>query len=405
MRIGIIRETKTPPDRRVPFSPRQVAELRSKYPDHEFVVQSSPIRCFTDEEYADVGVELRADVSDCDVLFGVKEVEMDKLISEKTYFFFSHTAKEQPYNRTLLQEIAARKISLVDYEYLTDREGIRLVAFGHWAGVVGAYNGLRAFGERYRVFKLKPAHECHDLEEMKMELSQVKGVIAEIPPVRILVTGGGRVANGAMETLGELGLEVISPGSFLENEHRKSVICRIDPWDYVRRTDGEELTLDHFFSHPDKYESTFKPYTKVTDLFIPCHFWDPNSPVFMTPSDMREPDFQIRVIADVSCDIKDPIPSTIRASTIADPFYGYDPLSEAETPPFAMRSVTVMAVDNLPGELPRDASEDFGQLLSERIIPSLTGNDEEGIIDRATIVKEGILNEHFNYLENYLSGN
>ncbi len=404
MRIGIIRETKTPPDRRVPFSPKQVAKLISKYPVHEFVVQSSPIRCFTDKEYSDVGVELRSDVSDCDVLFGVKEVEMDKLIPGKTYFFFSHTAKEQPYNRTLLQEIAGRKISLVDYEYLTNKEGIRLVAFGHWAGVVGAYNGLRAFGERYRVFKLKPAHDCHDLDEMKKELSQIKQVIAEIPPVRILVTGGGRVANGAMETLGELGLKVISPESFLEHEHSRSVICRIDPWDYVRRTDGEELTLEHFFRQPDKYESTFKPYTKVTDLFIPCHFWDPNSPVFMTPSDMREPDFQIRVIADVSCDIKDPIPSSIRASTIADPFYGYDPASETETLPFEPRSVTVMAVDNLPGELPRDASEDFGELLSERIIPSLTGNDEEGIIDRATILREGMLTIGYNYLKNYLQG-
>lgn len=405
MRIGIIRETKTPPDRRVPFTPSQLAELQSRYPGHEFIVQSSHIRCFSDVEYENAGLIPQDDITDCDVLFGVKEVEIDELIPGKTYFFFSHTAKEQPYNRALLQEVAAGKITLVDYEYLTDREGIRLVAFGRWAGIVGAYNGLRAYGERYRQFRLKPAHECHDMEEMKMELEKVREVMADIPPIRILVTGGGRVAHGAMETLGELGLDLVSPASFLTDEFEKPVICRIDPWDYVRRTHGEEVTLEHFFKHPEQYESTFKPYTKVTDLFVPCHFWDPNSPVFMTPSDMREPDFHIKVIADVSCDIKDPIPSTLRASTIADPFYGYDPVSEQETLPFELRSITVMAVDNLPGELPRDASKDFGQLLSDRIIPSLFNGDQEGIIDRATIVKEGSLTPNYQYLRDYLQGN
>lgn len=404
MKLGIIRETKTPPDRRVPFSPAQVAGLKQSYPDHEFIVQSSGLRCFSDQEYRDAGVEVRDDVSDCDVLFGVKEVEIEALMPDKSYFFFSHTAKEQPYNRGLLKEIVARRITLVDYEYLTDPDGIRVVAFGRWAGIVGAYNGLRAYGERYRQFRLKPAHECHDMEEMKTELEKVVAVMDEIQPVMILVTGGGRVAFGAMETLGELGLDTVPPGNYLEDVYEKPVICRIDPWDYVRRTDGEKFELSHFFRHPEMYTSTFKPYTKVTDVFIPCHFWDPDSPVFMTPSDMREPDFHIRVIADVSCDIKEPIPSTIRASTIAEPFYGYDPLSETETPPFDLRSITVMAVDNLPGELPRDASVDFGGMLSESVIPALLGGDPEGMIKHATIVQAGELTDSYNYLEAYLRG-
>ena len=421
MKIGIIRETKTPPDRRVPFSPAQLAGMKSKYPGHEFVIESSPIRCFTDQEYLDAGIEVRYEpvdqrgevtdtgtstrevMGDCDILFGVKEVEIDMLIPGKTYLFFSHTAKEQSYNRELLQEISDRKISLVDYEYLTDTEGIRLVAFGKWAGIVGAYNGLRAYGERYRQYTLKPAHECHDMEEIKKQLAGVKKVFAELPPMKILVTGGGRVAFGAMETLGELGLEVVPPGNYLQDEFGKPVICRIDPWDYVRRTDGERFELAHFFRHPEMYESTFKPYTKVTDLFIACHYWDPRSPVFMTPSDMREPDFHMRVIADVSCDIRDPIPSTLRASTIAEPFYGYDPLTETETPPFDLRSITVMAVDNLPGELPRDASVDFGSLLAEKILPPMLGSDPDGIMKRATIIRKGKLTEHFSYLEDYLA--
>jgi alanine dehydrogenase len=402
MKIGIIRETKDPPDRRVPFSPDQLALLSEAYPEHEFRVQPSGIRCFPDREYEEKGISLKEDISDCDVLFGVKEVAIPSLIPEKTYVFFSHTAKEQPYNRELLQEMAARKITLVDYEYLTGRDGMRLVAFGRWAGIVGAYNGLRAWGERYRQYRLKPSHECHDLEEMNMELEGIRDIFSTIEPINILVTGGGRVAHGAMETLEQLGLESVAPGSYLEKEFKRSVICRIDPWDYVQRKDGGKFDLEHFFRHPDRYESTFKPYTKLTDLFIACHFWDPRSPVFITPTDMREPDFHIRVIADVSCDIQDPIPSTLRASTISDPFYGYDPLTESETSPFELNSITVMAVDNLPGELPRDASIDFGNALAERVIPSLVEEDRDGIIDRATILRRGELTDHFGYLAEYL---
>ena len=399
MRIGIIAETKKPPDRRVPFSPEQLAELRSAWPDHEFVVQSSPIRCFSDREYEAEGFEIRTDMADCDVLFGVKEVDTSALIPGKTYFFFSHTAKEQPYNRKLLQEMAGRKITLVDYEFLTDHLHDRLVAFGRWAGIVGAYNGLRAYGERYRQYRLRPAHECRDFEEMKTELGKV-----EMQPVKILVTGGGRVAGGAMETLGCLGLKEVFPEEFLERSYEEAVTCRIDPWHYVRRKDGEAVTLEHFFRHPQVYESIFKPYTKTTDLFIACHYWDPESPVFMTTTDMREPDFHIRVIADVSCDLNGPIPSTIRASTIDKPFYGYDPMTESETPPFDLRSITVMAVDNLPGELPRDASVDFGSMLSKKVVPSLLEDDWEGIIHRATILHKGELTPDFEYLHNFLEG-
>jgi hypothetical protein len=234
---------------------------------------------------------------------------------------------------------------------------------------------------------------------MMKELEKV-----ELLPVKILVTGGGRVAHGAMETLEPLGLKQVKPREYLSGDFGEAVVCRIDPWDYVTRIDGEAFDLDHFFRHPSMYESTFKPYTKVTDLFIPCHFWDPESPVFMIPSDMREPDFHIRVIADVSCDIREPIPSTLRASTIANPFYGYDPLTESETGPFDLRSITVMAVDNLPGELPRDASVDFGNMLIEKVLPSVIGSDDEGILERATIVKEGRLTERYAYLQDYLEG-
>ncbi len=399
MKIGVLRETKIPPDRRVPFSPEQISAFQEKHKDVEFIVQPSALRCFTDEEYHQAGVLMQEDVSECDILFGVKEIEMDALMPGKACVFFSHTAKKQPYNRELLQEIVTRGMTLIDYEYLTDINNIRLVAFGRWAGIVGAYNGLRAYGERYRVFQLKPAHACRDMREMIAELDKVV-----LPAIKILFTGGGRVAHGAMETMMPLGLKEVGAKEFLERDFKEAVVCRIDPWDYVRRSDGEAFDLDHFFGNPLMYESTFKPYTKVTDLFIPCHFWDPDSPVFMIPTDMREPDFHMRVIADVSCDIKEPIPSTLRASTITDPFYGYDPLTESETGPFNLRSITVMAVDNLPGELPRDASVDFGNMLMEKVLPSVIGKDEEGIIERATIVKDGELTRGYDYLQDYLAG-
>jgi hypothetical protein len=339
------------------------------------------------------------DLTTCDILLGVKEVDIPALIPGKTYLFFSHTAKKQPYNRELLQEIVKKKITLVDYEYLTDKNHMRLVAFGRWAGIVGAYNGIRAWGQRYQTYDLKPAYACFDLEDMLKQLQDVP-----LPPIKILVTGGGRVAQGAMETLAPLGIREVTKDDFLNQAFHEPVVCRIDPDGYVRHKEGKPFDLHHFFDHPSQYESTFYPLTKVTDFYIACHYWDPDSPVFMTPGDMRESDFNIKVIADVSCDIKDPIPSTLRASTIADPFYGYNPQTESEIGPFDQEGITVMAVDNLPGELPRDASEDFGQLLLDTVFPSLFGSDEDGIIQRATITRDGELTPEFAYLKGYLEG-
>jgi saccharopine dehydrogenase (NAD+, L-lysine forming) len=399
IRIGILKETKIPPDRRVPFSPGQLRDLKDHFPHAVFCIQPGAIRCFADHEYSDLGIDMTDDLSDCDILLGIKEILPDTLIHGKTYLFFSHTGKMQPHNRKLLQEIRERKITLIDYEYLTDTKNNRLVAFGKWAGIVGAYNGLRAYGERYRLFLLKPAYQCFNIREMKDEIQKVV-----LPSVKILVTGGGRVANGAIEILGELHIKEIKPEEFLREDFNEPVLCRIDPWHYVRRKDNSEFSMDHFITHPDQYESIFKPYTKVTDVFLACHYWDPASPVFMKTTDIREPDFRIKVIADISCDVKGPIPSTIRSSTIENPFYGYYPLTESETPPFDPASITVMAVDNLPGELPRDASEYFGEMLMNQILPHLFEGDRYGIIDRATIMRQGILTERFKYLQDYLEG-
>jgi saccharopine dehydrogenase (NAD+, L-lysine forming) len=172
------------------------------------------------------------------------------------------------------------------------------------------------------LYRLKPAFQCQDMHELISELGNVK-----LPPVRILITGAGRVAGGALETLAPLGLKKVSPSDYIEERFDRPVVCQMEPWDYVRRRDGEDFDLQHFYYYPEEYESVFYPYAAVTDLFIPCHYWDPEVPGIFGESDYKKPDFNISVIADVSCDIKKPIASTLRASTIEDPFYGYDPVT------------------------------------------------------------------------------
>ena len=397
-RIGIIRETKNPPDRRVPLDPGQCRRLIEGNDGLQIKVQPSAIRCFDDAEYAAAGLELSEDLGDCDVLLGVKEVALDALLPGKTYFFFSHTAKEQPYNRELLREVIRKRIRLVDYEYLT-RGDQRVVAFGRWAGIVGAYNGLRGWGLRTGRYALRPAHECFDLEAMLTELDKVR-----LDAERITVTGGGRVAGGALEVLDAVGIAHRKPEDFLAHEAPCAVQTRLDPWHYTRRRDGANFDFEHFVAHPEEYESRFDAYGERTDLFIACHFWDPRSPLMVTREHLRSGQFPMKMVADISCDIGEPIASTLRASTIADPFYGYDPSTGEECEPFADGAVTVMAVDNLPGELPRDAATDFGEAMLRNVLPDVLGEGESAMLARATIAENGSLTAPYAYLEDYLAG-
>lgn len=399
IKVGILRETKTPPDRRVAIPPQQAVEMLKKFSNVEVYVQPSELRAYADEEYRDLGLTLQEDLSNCDILIGVKEVKIPTLIPGKTYIFFSHTAKKQSYNRGLLQAIVEKKIRLIDYEYLTDVQGIRLVAFGRWAGIIGAYNAIYGYGIRTQRYQIRRAHVCHDMDEFFGELDKVK-----LPNIKMLLSGGGRVAHGAMEVLDHLEIKKVSPQDFLKNTYDEPVYTQIDPWHYTKRKDGDQFDLEHFAKHPDEYESTFLPYTKVTDVFIACHFWDPESPVFMTLKDMQAKDFKMELIADVSCDVGGPIPSTLRASTIEEPFYGFDVATGKEADAFDKNNITIMAVDNLPGEAPRNASISFANDLIDRVMPSLFGTDDKQIIERASITKDGKLTDRFSYLKDFLEG-
>jgi alanine dehydrogenase len=401
MKIGIIREGKNPPDKRVPFTPVQCAELREKYPQIDIVVQSSPIRAFTDADYRAQGIEVLDDVSDCEVLMGVKEVPLDMLIPNKKYFFFSHTYKEQPYNRKLLKTILDKKIQLIDYELLKDKKGHRIIGFGRYAGIVGAYNALRAWGEMKKTFVLKPAHLCEDRVELERELSNVS-----LPKdFKMVMTGDGRVGHGAREIIDQLDIDMVSVKSYLNEKHDGPVFCQLDSSDYNKTKDGSAWESGHFYSNPHDFETDFYRFAKASDMYIACHYWDHEAPQILTKEQLGREDMRIRLISDISCDIKEPIASTLRPSTIASPFYGYDRDTGLEVPFGTPRSIGVQAVDNLPCELPKDASKDFGRALIDKVIPHLVGADEDKVIARASETNlDGELTAYYSYLEEYLKG-
>lgn len=399
IKFAIIREEKTPPDRRVVFSPQKLKELVTQYPEASFKVQTSKIRVFVDQEYKDAGFEVVEDVSDCDVFLGVKEVPLPALIPNKKYFFFSHTIKKQPYNRDLLREILKDNIQLYDHELITNKENSRLIGFGRYAGLVGAYNGFRGIGLKQGLFTLPRAADLPDLNAMLAELD-----IIEVPPLKILLTGKGKVAHGAMEILDHLNIEKLEVREFLNNDFKKPVYCNIDVLDYNKRKDGGKGGKEEFFEHPERYESDFMRFAKVSDFFIAGHFYGDGAPVFFTAEDAKSPQFNIKTIADVSCDINEPIASTIRPSTVAEPFYGYDIENEAEVHYEEKDSLLVMAVDNLPCELPKDASEGFGDMFMEHVIPAFFNEDKDGILKRAKMTQDGKLTKDYNYLQDYVDG-
>lgn len=394
MKIGIIREGKVPIDKRVALIPAHAAALKSSY-NCEVVVQPSAIRAITDEEYVNHGIALQEDVSDCDVLFGVKEVPIQDLIPNKTYFFFSHTYKQQPYNAKLLRACVDRKIRLIDYELLK-KNGNRVVAFGRFAGLVGAYNGLRGWGEKYGQYALKPAHECRDMQDM---FDQLKGI--DWPAdVRILLTGKGRVASGAVETLVASGIPQISPEEIAGYEG--CFWSQLDVEHYYKTNDGRPFDRKELFADPSGYESDFMRYVPFAKLYIAGHYYDSRAPFIFTRADAKLPDFAITYVADISCDIDGPVASTLRASTIADPFYGYLASEEKEVRHDDPEAIGVMAVDNLPCELPRDASLSFGNELMTHVIPALFDGDKDDILYRATECENGVLTKYFEYLQTYI---
>lgn len=397
-KIAVIREGKTPPDDRTPFSPEQCVWLMNKYPDLNIVIQPSAHRCFRDKEYAEEGIEVTEVISDADLLLGIKEVPAQQLIPGKKYLFFSHTIKKQPHNRELLKTIIEKKIQLIDYECLVWENGERILGFGHFAGVVGTHNAFYTYGKRYKLFDLKRAYLCENYDELLREYNRIK-----LPPVKIAVTGTGRVAKGVFELLEKMNLRMVSIQNYLTREFHEPVYVVLNTPQLYEHNSGRRMERNHFHEHPEEYTSAFLPFTKVTNIFINAIFWDPKAPRFFSKEDMRRSDFKIKVIADITCDIDGSVPSTIRDATIESPVYGYNPLTGKEESPYQPQVIDVMAVSNLPNELPRESSSEFGDKLIEYVFEELMLENSE-IIQRATITKDGSLTARFNYLQDYVSG-
>ena len=400
MKIGILKETKTPADNRVPLTPSQCKQLELKYKGIKVFVQPDRDRCFTDREYEKAGVDLRHDMTDCDVLLGVKEVKPEYLIPDKTYLFFSHTIKKQPHNRELLKTVLKKRVRLIDYETLTDSEGIRLIGFGRWAGLVGAYNGIRALCIRSNVSGLSPAHHFNKFQDMIKLASSVK-----LPPAKIAVTGGGRVAGGSEEILAAFNIQKVSVEDYLStDDFGRPVYVQVEPDAYNIRKTGKAFELSHFFKHPEAYKGNFSRFCSTTDMLVMAAYWDPRAPVLFNIEEMRKKDFRIRVIADITCDINGSVPSSIRTTTHENPFYDFNPITEREEEAFSNPSnITVMTIDNLPCGLPRASSVDFGNTLINKVLPLIIQGGKDDIIARATIAEKGKLTAGFNYLADWIS--
>lgn len=399
MKFGIIRERKNPPDRRVVLPPQICRSVIKKYPEAQIIVEPSPLRVFSDQEYRDLGFEVADRMDECDVLLGVKEVPIEALIPNKKYFFFSHTIKKQPYNRELLRAILKKNIELYDHEVITDTTGKRLVAFGRYAGIVGAYNGIRAYGLKYDLYDLPKAETLKDQQALIAELQKVK-----LPNIKILLTGKGRVGGGAKEMLDAMNLKKVNVEEYLNQTFDEPVYCQIDASEYNKRKDGVRGSKADFFANPQQYRSDFFRFARVTDFFIAGHFYGDGAPYLYTREDVKHPDFKIKVVADISCDIDGPVATTIRPSTIADPIYGYHPQYEKEIDFRHPEAIAVMAVDNLPTELPRDASIGFGEAFSKHVIPAFFNGDKDGILERARMTRNGRLTKNFAYLQDYVDG-
>ena len=397
-RIGLIREGKNPPDTRVALSPLQCAEIMMEYPGLKIVAQPSPIRCFRDEEYDAAGISLQEDLSDCDILLGIKEVPVEQLIPGKTYFFFSHTKKAQPYNKPLMQALIAKRIRMIDYECLTHPDGQRILGFGFFAGIVGAHNGLLTYARRTGVFSLPAAHQAGSMDALQTAYEEVV-----LPPLRIVVTGSGKVASGVVEILNDFDVDYVEPQDFLENDYEYPVYTHLKGGTLYQRIDDGSYHREDFHHHPNEYRCVFEPFLNRTDILMNGVYWDKNIPRLFEKHQVANDGYRMFVIADITCDVDGSVPLNQGATTIDNPVYGVNRFNLEKTEPYQNKDsvIDLMAVDNLPNELPRDASIHFGVHMQKYILKELLKNEVSEMLKRGTICRDGKLTPPYSYLSDY----
>jgi len=405
--ISIIKEARVD-ENRTPFVPNQIQTLISDFPELKILVQPSKNRCFKDEDYSKSGAKIEEDISQSDVIFGIKEVEISKLIENKTYLFFSHTSKIRKdnsqatqnaaiiYKKKLLREVLKKKITLIDYENIRDesKNAYRYLGFGRFAGIVGCYNTLSLYLKLQKKQLLPRAFEINSYKKIKELISK-----QNFNKLKILQTGKGNVAKGSMEVLKLANIKQISIKDYLNKKYDEAVFCNISTREYIERIDGKNFSYQDLFLNPHKYRSKIKNFLFDTDILICGHYWDSRFPKFFSSNQINE--FKnLKIIGDITCDINGAIPTTIRSTSIAKPYYSIntDSMKEIE---LGNKGIAVMAVDNLPSELPRDASEEFGDSVISEILPYLIEKDD-GRINRATTASQGKFCSSFSYLKDFI---
>ncbi|HQZ74697.1 MAG TPA: NAD(P)-dependent oxidoreductase [Chitinophagaceae bacterium] len=398
IRIGLIREGKIPADNRVALTPAQCKWILKNSSDVKIIVQSSPDRCFSDREYLSAGVELKEYLGECDLLFGIKEVPVAQLIPGKTYLFFSHTKKKQPQNQKLLQAIIDKKITLIDYECLEHEDGQRIIGFGFFAGVVGAHNGMMAYGNRTGLFKLDRVYKQRSFRELIHNYFGLR-----LPNVKIAITGSGRVAHGILEIMNLMEIHEMEPEDYLKRRFSYPVYTQLKGAELYKHKETGKYNREHFHEHPEEYSCKFFKYTSQTDILMNGIYWDKTMPRLFEKEDAKSENFIIQTIADITDDANGSVPINVGDQSIDDPVYGIDKSTLEKTAPYLPNSIDIMAVGNLPNELPRDASRYFGEQLIKHVLEDLVGNGSE-ILERATMVKNGQLTNPFEYLRDYAEG-
>ncbi len=394
--ISIIKEARID-ENRTPFTPNQIQTLIANFPNLHVLVQPSKNRCFNDEDYSKAGAKIEEDIIRSDIIFGVKEVEISKLIENKTYLFFSHTSKVRKdisqstkdkaiiYKKELLREVIKKKITLIDYENIreTSGKGYRYLGFGRFAGIVGCYNTLNLYLKLQKKQLLPRAFEINSYEKIKKLISK-----QNFNKIKILLTGSGNVAKGSMEILKHTNIKQISLNDYLNKKYDEAVFCNISLREHVERNDGKHSSYQDFMLNPHEYKSTATNYLYSTDMLITGHYWEPKFPKLFSLNQINK--FKnLKIIGDITCDING-----------SKPYYSFDINSMKEID-LCNKGIAVMAVDNLPSELPNEASEEFGKSIISEILPFLIGKDD-GRINRATTTSQGKLCPTFRYLENFI---
>jgi len=433
-RIGIRREDKNIWERRVPLIPEHIKWLQAEH-DIETVLQPFEGRAFSHEEYIRVGATISENLSDCAVIFAVKEIPIGFFEYQKTYIFFSHTIKGQTYNMPMLRRILDLRCQLIDYERVVDANGRRLIFFGRHAGLAGMLDTLWALGKRLQwegmdnpFTKVRQAHQYESLEQAKAEIQQIgeqirsQGLPTAITPFVCGFAGYGHVSKGAQEIFDLLPAIEVLPNELIALSANKDLSSHsiykviFKEEDMVQPiSENEEFELQRYYDHPERYQSKFETYLPYLNILINAIYWEPRYPKLVTKQYLREiykhgSLGKLRVIGDISCDIEGAIECTLKATEPDNPVFVYDPITTKAQDGYAGHGLVVMAVDNLPCEFPREASVEFSQALFP-FVPAIVNADysvpfarlnlpEE--IKKALVVYQGKLTPAYGYLEKFL---